>query len=122
MSLSFPDLLALIIYLLIIMAIGLYFSRKNTNTEEYFVGGRSFSGWVIGLSLVGTSISSITFLAYPGDAYKTAWIRYLPNLMLSVAIFVAAYVFLPFFLAAIPLLPMNISKTALDLRFVFMVQ
>ncbi|MCK5649393.1 MAG: sodium:solute symporter, partial [Gammaproteobacteria bacterium] len=97
MSLSLPDLLALIGYLIIVMAIGLYFSRKNTSTEEYFVGGRSFSGWVIGLSLVGTSISSITFLAYPGDAYKTAWLRYLPNLMLPVAIFVAAYIFLPFF-------------------------
>lgn len=97
MSLSFPDLMALIGYLLIVMAIGLYFSKKNTSTEEYFVGGRSFSGWVIGLSLVGTSISSITFLAYPGDAYKTAWLRYLPNLMLPLAIFIAAYVFLPFF-------------------------
>ncbi len=97
MSLSIPDLLALLGYLLIVMAIGLYFSKKNTSTEEYFVGGRSFSGWVIGLSLVGTSISSITFLAYPGDAYKTAWLRYLPNLMLPLAIFIAAYVFLPFF-------------------------
>ena len=97
MSLSLPDLLTLIAYLLVVMGIGLYFSRKNTNTEEYFVGGRSFSGWVIGLSLVGTSISSITFLAYPADAYKTAWLRYLPNLMLPLAIFIAAYVFLPFF-------------------------
>ncbi len=97
MSLSLPDLLALLGYLIIVMAIGLYFSKKNTSTEEYFVGGRSFSGWVIGLSLVGTSISSITFLAYPGDAYKTAWLRYLPNLMLPLAIFIAAYVFLPFF-------------------------
>lgn len=97
MSLSLPDLLALIAYLSIVMAIGLFFSRKNTSTEEYFVGGRSFSGWVIGLSLVGTSISSITFLAYPGDAFKTAWLRYLPNLMLPIAIFIAAYVFLPFF-------------------------
>ncbi len=97
MSLTFLDLLTLFSYLGIVMAIGLYFSKKNTTTEEYFVGGRSFSGWVIGLSLVGTSISSITFLAYPGDAYKTAWLRYLPNLMLPLAIFIAAYVFLPFF-------------------------
>ncbi len=97
MSLSFADSLALLGYLLVVMGIGLYFSKKNTSTEEYFVGGRSFSGWVIGLSLVGTSISSITFLAYPGDAYKTAWLRYLPNLMLPVAVFIAAYVFLPFF-------------------------
>jgi len=51
----------------------------------------------VGLSLVGTSISSITFLAYPGDAFKTAWLRYLPNLMLPIAVVIAAYLFLPFF-------------------------
>ena len=62
-----------------------------------WVGGRSFAGWVIGLSLVGTSISSISFLAYPGDAYKTAWLRYLPNLMLPLAVLIAAHLFLPFF-------------------------
>lgn len=96
-SLQPLDLLALIGYLLIITGIGFYFSRKNTNTEEYFVGGRSFSGWVIGLSLVGTSISSITFLAYPGDAFKTSWLRFVPNLMLPIGVLIAAYLFLPFF-------------------------
>ena len=35
-----------------VLGIGFYFSRRNTNTEEYFVGGRRFRGWVIGLSLV----------------------------------------------------------------------
>ena len=97
MSLHPLDIAALAAYLLLITGIGFYFSRKNTNTEEYFVGGRSFSGWVIGLSLVGTSISSITFLAYPGDAFKTSWIRFVPNLMLPIAILFAAYFFLPFF-------------------------
>ncbi len=97
MSLHPLDIAALVAYLLLITGIGFYFSRKNTNTEEYFVGGRSFSGWVIGLSLVGTSISSITFLAYPGDAFKTSWIRFAPNLMMPLAILFAAYFFLPFF-------------------------
>lgn len=97
MSLHWLDITALLIYLFGMLAMGVYFSRKNTSTEEYFVGGRSFAGWVIGLSLVGTSISSISFLAYPGDAYKTAWLRYLPNLMLPLAIVIAAYLFLPFF-------------------------
>ncbi|MEH6345878.1 MAG: sodium:solute symporter [Bermanella sp.] len=97
MSLHPLDIAALAAYLLLITGIGFYFSRKNTNTEEYFVGGRSFSGWVIGLSLVGTSISSITFLAYPGDAFKTSWIRFVPNLMMPIAILFAAYFFLPFF-------------------------
>lgn len=97
MHLSNIDVGVLCLYLGGMLALGLYFSRRNTNTEEYFVGGRSFPGWAIGLSLVGTSISSITFLAYPGDAYKTAWLRFLPNLMLPVGIFIAAYWFLPFF-------------------------
>jgi solute:Na+ symporter, SSS family len=84
-------------YLGAMAAIGAWFARRNTNTEEYFVGGRSFPGWAIGLSLVGTSISSVTFLAYPADAFKTAWLRYIPNFALPVAVLIAAYAFLPFF-------------------------
>lgn len=97
MRLHILDILALLIYLGGTALIGLYFSRKNKSTEEYFVGGRSFPGWVIGLSLVGTGISSVTFLAYPADAFKTSWIRYLPNLLMPLAVLFAAYFFLPFF-------------------------
>lgn len=97
MSLSSLDLVVLAGYFALVVAMGLWFARKNTSTEEYFVGGRRFRGWVIGLSLVGTSISSITFLAYPADAFKTAWLRYLPNLMLPLGVLIAAYYFLPFF-------------------------
>jgi len=78
-------------------AMGLYFSKKNKTTEEYFVGGRSFKGWVIGLSLVGTSISSITFLSFPADAFKTTWVRFAPNIALILVVFIASRVILPFF-------------------------
>lgn len=97
MTLTGPDIAVLLTYFAVILGMGLWFARRNTSTEEYFVGGRRFRGWVIGLSLVGTSISSITFLAYPADAFKTAWLRYLPNLMLPLAVLFAAYVFLPIF-------------------------
>lgn len=97
MSLSPLDIVVLVGYFCLTIGIGLWFARKNTSTEEYFLGGRRFRGWVIGLSLVGTSISSITFLAYPADAFKTAWLRYLPNLMLPISVLIAAYLFLPFF-------------------------
>jgi len=97
MKMHILDVLGLIVYFGGIAAMGVYFSRKNVNTEEYFVGGRSFSGLVIGLSLVGTGISSVTFLAYPADAFKVSWIRYLPNLMMPLAVLSAAYYFLPFF-------------------------
>lgn len=89
------DLTVLVVYFAAMLGLGIYFSRTNDSTEQYFLGGRNFSGWVIGLSLVGTSISSITFLAYPGDAFKTNWLRFLPNLMLPIAVLIAAWYFLP---------------------------
>ena len=97
MKLHWLDVFTLISYLLIIISVGIYFSRKNTTTEGYFVGNRSYSGWVIGLSMIGTSISSITFLAYPADSFKTSWLRFLPNIVLPIVIITSAYLFLPFF-------------------------
>ncbi len=73
---------------------GLWVSRNNHSTEAYFLGNRAFPSWAIGLSLVGTSISSITFLAYPADAFKTTWIRFIPNLALPVAALIVSYGFL----------------------------
>ncbi|MBC8215528.1 MAG: sodium/solute symporter [Candidatus Marinimicrobia bacterium] len=97
MTLHWIDLAVLIGYMILVAGMGVYFSMKNVNTEEYFVGGRSFSGWVIGLSLVGTSISSITFLAFPADAFKTTWIRFITTWSMPLGLLIAAYVFLPFF-------------------------
>jgi len=90
MKLPLIDVITLLVYLSGVLAIGVHFGRRNTSTEEYFLGGRQFAGWVVGLSLVGTSISSVTFLAYPADGFKTAWLRYLPNLMLPLAALLAA--------------------------------
>ncbi len=90
-------MLVLVIYFAAMAAMGPYFARKNKTTENYFLGGRSFPGWLIGLSMFATSISSITFVAYPADAYKTAYLRFLPCLMLPLGIFLASKIFLPFY-------------------------
>jgi len=91
------DIIVLLLYFIAIAAAGVWFARRNKTTEDYFLGGRNFPSWAIGLSMVGTSISSISFLAYPGDAYKTAYLRLLPAFMLPIGILAASYFFLPFF-------------------------
>lgn len=91
------DIGVLIAYLAAIAALGVYFSRKNNSTEEYFLGGRSFPGWAIGLSMLGTSISSVTFLAFPGNAYASNWQNFVMNLMLPFVAIIAIVVFIPFF-------------------------
>lgn len=79
------------------VAVGWLFSRRVKTTEGYFVGNRSYPGWVAGVSLFGAQVSSITFVAYPADAFKTAWLRYLICLTLPVSVLIAARYLLPFF-------------------------
>jgi SSS family solute:Na+ symporter len=97
MSLHPIDGLVIAAYAVITLAIGLRFARRNKTTDRYFLGGRDFPGWAIGLSFIGSTISSITFIAYPADSFKTAWLRILPPLAFPVVVLFAAYTFIPFF-------------------------
>lgn len=91
------DWLAVALYAVGTLGLGVFFARRNRDTEEYFLGGRSFPGWAIGLSIVGTAISSITFLSMPADAFKTTWIRFLPYVCMPLAAGLAAWIIVPFF-------------------------
>ncbi len=97
-SIRVLDIFVILAYFGAITAAGIYFAmKKNKSTEDYFLGGRNFPAWAIGLSMVGTSISSVSFLAYPADAYKTAYLRLLLTFTLPVGVLVASIFFLPFF-------------------------
>jgi SSS family solute:Na+ symporter len=97
MTLHWIDWVCVAGYLFAMAAMGVGFARKNQDTEEYFVGGRRFPGWAIGLSMVGTAISSLTFLALPADAFRTYWLRFLPYVFMPVAALIAAVWIIPFF-------------------------
>ncbi|HNR31325.1 MAG TPA: sodium:solute symporter, partial [Candidatus Hydrogenedentes bacterium] len=84
------DIIVLIVYFGSMSLMGVYFTRKSGTTEGYFVGNRSYPGWLIGVSLFGATISSITFVAYPADAFKTAYLRLLLCFMLPVGVLIAS--------------------------------
>jgi solute:Na+ symporter, SSS family len=71
--------------------------RRSRTTEGYFVGSRAIPGWAVGFSIAGTAISSITFMALPADAFKTAWLRMLPNFMLPLGVLAGSRFFLRFY-------------------------
>jgi SSS family solute:Na+ symporter len=91
------DLIVVAAYAVLTLAIGLRFSKRNRDTDRYYLGGRNFPGWAIGLSFIGSTISSITFIAYPADSFKTAWLRILPPLAFPFVVLLASHVFIPFF-------------------------
>lgn len=91
------DIITVIVYLLGMLAVGIYFSKKNKTTEDYFVGNRSFSGWILGFSMLGTIVSSATFLALPAAAYILDWRQLTVNLAVPFVTVLAVLIFIPFF-------------------------
>lgn len=49
------------------LGIGVYFSLRTKNTEDYLLGGRKMSPWGLGLSLFATMLSAISYLGFPGE-------------------------------------------------------
>jgi Na+/proline symporter len=66
---SLPDWIVLAVTLFAIIAYGVYKSSGSKNLDQYLVGGRSLPWYHIGLSVMATQASAITFLSAPGLAY-----------------------------------------------------
>jgi solute:Na+ symporter, SSS family len=91
------DLLVVIVYLGFIAGLGLHFSRRQTSTENYFVAKRSVPFWALGLSMMATLVSSVTFVAYPGSSYAGNWSLLIPGFMLIAMLPFVAKVIIPFY-------------------------
>src|SRR5699024_10503844 len=63
------DWIVLIGTLLFIVLYGTWKSRQQRNVGDYFKGGNTASWWTIGLSVMATQASAITFLSTPGQAF-----------------------------------------------------
>lgn len=91
------DFLIMAVYFGAMIAIGVHFSRRNKATSGYFLGGNRMPSWAIGLSMLATSISSVTFLAMPGAAFALDWRMIVPNLTFPFIALIACWLFVPFF-------------------------
>ncbi|WP_245893700.1 sodium:solute symporter [Sphingobacterium gobiense] len=96
-NLPIIDLVVIAVYLLAMVLVGVYFSRKNTSTDAYTKAAGSIPSWAIGISLYATFLSSNTFLGVPGKAYGANWNAFVFSLSMPLAAFIAAKYFVPFY-------------------------
>ena len=89
--------IVLALYLSISVLIGLYFARKQKSTEDYFTGGGRIPWWASGLSVFGTLLSAITFMAIPAKAFVTDWSFFFLNITAILITPLIAFIFIPFF-------------------------
>ncbi len=64
------DFLVIALYGGVLLFVGWWTSRKQVSTEEYFVGGRGIHPLIAGISIIATLVSSISYLAAPGEMIK----------------------------------------------------
>jgi SSS family solute:Na+ symporter len=95
-TLSTLDYVVIGIFFLAMAGIGVYFARKQNNSEEFALGGRKVIWWASAISMFATAASSISFMAIPAQIFRTnlVWIL-APLLAIPVSFVIQAYFVFP---------------------------
>ena len=65
--------LGIIGYLVIMLLIGAYFTKRGKDTDSFFTASGRLPSWAIGFSIYATTLSAITFMSTPEKAFLTDW-------------------------------------------------
>ena len=96
-KLHLVDWIILSVTLIFIVAYGTYVTRKNTNVTDYIKGGNDTKWWTIGLSVMATQASAITFLSTPGQAFHSGMGFVQFYFGLPIAMVIICVVFIPIY-------------------------
>ncbi len=91
------DYAIILIVLGITLWLGFRFANRQKTTENYFLSKGNFPAWALGLSLLSTLISSVTFLGYPSQGYTSNWILLVQGLMVPVVLLGTIWFIVPLF-------------------------
>lgn len=97
MELPIVDLVVFLVYMLAIISFGASFYFKKRTAADYITGGGKLPSWAIGMSIFATFVSSISFLALPGNAYLSNWNGYVFSLSIPFAAIMAVKFFVPLY-------------------------
>lgn len=97
MDLPILDLVVFLLYMLGIILFGASFYFKKRTAAEYVSGGGNLPSWAIGMSIFATFVSSISFLALPGNAYLSNWNGFVFSLSIPFAAVMAVRFFVPLY-------------------------
>ena len=91
------DKIFLILYFIGIVMLGMYFRKRSNTPMGFMIASGKIPSWAVGLSMLGTFVSSITFLAYPGQAYNSNWDAMMFSFTLPIAALIATIYFVPLY-------------------------
>ena len=89
--------IVLLSYFAAMMILGTRVGKANTNTESYFLGSRKIPWWAIGLSVMATQCSAVSFIGMPGWGYTSGLQRLTYTFQFPLVMVVLMTTFVPFF-------------------------
>ena len=96
--LSPVDLVIIIFYFGLVLAIGLYLKEQANTGEDFFMAGREMTAWVAGLAFLSANLGSLELMGWAGNSYKYGilaahwyWIGAIPAMLFL------ALVMMPFY-------------------------
>ena len=91
------DFIVFLLFTIGIVVFGCTFFRRGSSADEFTSAGKSLPGWVVGMSIFATYVSSISYIGYPGKAYASNWNAFVFSLSIPIASWIAARYFVPFY-------------------------
>ena len=101
MVFSFLDIAVFLGFITAVITIGLWKSRHEKTSEDYFLAGRGLKWWLIGFSLIAANISSEQLVGMSGNAASHVGLAIASyEWMAAITLVVVGFFFLPYFLRA----------------------
>ena len=95
--LTWPDYVVLGASLVVLLTIGIGFTRRQRDTVDFFLARRRVPAWAACLSFLATEISAVTIISVPATAYSENWEYAQFFIGSSLAKFAVAWLFIPAF-------------------------
>ena len=92
------DYLVVFTYMAGMVGIGVYLAKTQRTTEEFFVGDRRMPWWAVGMSMIATLMSTLTYLGAPGEMIQHGLGLGIAWLCLPFVFLIVGYVWVPFFM------------------------
>ncbi len=91
------DWIVLLATLAIIVAYGVWRTRGTQNIEDFLLGNKSMGWWTVGISVMATQASAITFLSTPGQGFDAGMGFIQFYFGLPIAMIIISIVFIPLY-------------------------
>ncbi len=84
-------------YMVGMLAVGWWVARRQRSTEDFFVGNRRLPAWAVGISLLASVFSTITYLGLPAEMFRSGFAYLVREISIAIAFVVVWFVLVPFY-------------------------